>query len=93
MQELIGSIDPGSDDRLVLLGDLVDRGPDSLGVTEYARELSEELGPRFALLLGNHEDKHLRFRRHRESAPEGANPVLLTAAQERVHQSLPAELW
>jgi len=45
-------------DRLVLLGDLVDRGPDPVGVVRRARELGAES------VLGNHEEKHLRFRRH-----------------------------
>jgi hypothetical protein len=45
-------------DHLVLLGDLVDRGPDPVGVVRRAREL------RALAVLGNHEEKHLRWRRH-----------------------------
>lgn len=44
--------------RLVLLGDLVDRGPDPVGVVRRARELGAES------VMGNHEEKHLRWRRH-----------------------------
>lgn len=45
-------------DRLVLLGDLVDRGPDPVGVVRLARVLGAES------VLGNHEEKHLRYRKH-----------------------------
>lgn len=45
-------------DRLVLLGDLVDRGPDPVGVVRRAQELRAES------VLGNHEEKHLRYRQH-----------------------------
>jgi bis(5'-nucleosyl)-tetraphosphatase (symmetrical) len=43
------------EDRLWLVGDLVNRGPDSLGVLRWAREISERLGERFVAVLGNHE--------------------------------------
>ena len=54
-------IRPGAD-RIVLLGDLFDRGPDSFGVLETARGLSEKFGDDFILLLGNHEDYLLQPR-------------------------------
>ncbi len=59
-------------DRLVLLGDLVDRGPDPVGVVRRARELKAES------VLGNHEEKHLRWRRHefkRRNHPGYRNPM------------------
>ena len=49
-------------DRLVLLGDLTDKGPDSLGVVRRARELGA------MCIRGNHDDKVIRiasyFRSH-----------------------------
>ena len=51
--------DPAAD-RLVLLGDLFDRGPDSRGVFEAVKQLAEGFGDRFVLLRGNHEDYLLR---------------------------------
>jgi hypothetical protein len=45
-------------DRLVFLGDLLDRGPDPVGVLRRARELRAEC------VLGNHEERHLRFAAH-----------------------------
>jgi serine/threonine protein phosphatase 1 len=57
LAELLGKLAPGRDDRLVLLGDLVNRGPDSRGVLELARE------HRATALLGNHELRLLKYRR------------------------------
>ena len=44
-------------DRLVFAGDLLDRGPDPVGVVRRARELRAEC------VMGNHEEKHVRWRR------------------------------
>ncbi|MFM6832268.1 MAG: metallophosphoesterase [Novosphingobium sp.] len=43
-----------ADTWLVLLGDLIDRGPDSYGVVERAMELAE--GGKLRVLAGNHEE-------------------------------------
>jgi hypothetical protein len=42
-------------DRLILVGDLIDRGPDSVGVVRKAREMDLEC------TMGNHEYKFLRW--------------------------------
>ena len=47
--------DPAQD-RLILLGDLFDRGPSSWEVFQHVRALSDAFGERFVLLRGNHED-------------------------------------
>ncbi len=47
-------------DRLILLGDLFDRGPDSYGVWKTVRSLEGSFGDRFVLLRGNHEDYLLK---------------------------------
>ena len=47
--------DPGQD-RIILLGDLFDRGPDSWGVLQIVKKLAEDFEERFILLRGNHED-------------------------------------
>lgn len=44
------------EDRLILLGDLFDRGPDSWGVFQMVQELADKYGDRFVLIRGNHED-------------------------------------
>ncbi len=43
-------------DRLVFLGDLFDRGPDSFGVFRTVKRLQEQFKDGFILLRGNHED-------------------------------------
>lgn len=43
------------DDELILLGDYVDRGPDSYGVFKYLKSLKESMGDRMTILYGNHE--------------------------------------
>jgi serine/threonine protein phosphatase 1 len=48
------------DDTLVLLGDYLDRGPDSAGVIERLRRLPEETAGKVVLLRGNHEDVYLK---------------------------------
>ena len=54
---LLAKIMPdGKTDRLIFLGDLFDRGPDSWGVLQIVRELAGKFGDRFVLLRGNHED-------------------------------------
>lgn len=47
--------DPSSD-RLILLGDLFDRGPDSWQVFQTAKQLAWDFKDNFILLRGNHED-------------------------------------
>jgi hypothetical protein len=56
-------------DRAVQLGDLMDRGPDPVGCVRFAREQGIEA------LRGNHEDKHLRWRRHEKTRGAKRNPV------------------
>ena len=54
---LLAQVNPvAGQDRLVFLGDLFDRGPDSFGVLKTVKQLAELFGEDFILLLGNHED-------------------------------------
>lgn len=56
------------EDELWLAGDLVNRGPDSLGVLRWAMRKQERLGDRFRCVLGNH-DLHLLAVAHGQAKP------------------------
>ena len=58
--ELLTQLALTRDDRLVLLGDLVNRGPDSCKVIDLARAY------RATTLLGNHELRLLKYRRTKD---------------------------
>lgn len=53
LQGVLEVVKPTSDDRLIFLGDYVDRGPDSKGVIDLLLELRQHCKTVF--LLGNHE--------------------------------------
>jgi len=65
--------------RLVFLGDLVHRGPDTLGVVRKVRELGTEC------VKGNHEDKLLRWRLHeaKERLTGKINPMKRISESEK----------
>jgi serine/threonine protein phosphatase 1 len=65
LDAIVEAIQPTRDDRLVLLGDYVDRGPDSRAVIDRLLELDSRC--QMVPLLGNHE---LMLLRSRESAAE-----------------------
>ena len=54
--DLVAFAELGPKDRIVAVGDLVDRGPDSPGVLEYFQTNS-----RARSVMGNHERKHIRW--------------------------------
>lgn len=56
-EELLGRLDLSARDRVILLGDLINRGPDSRRVLELARTHAT------VSLLGNHELRLLNFRK------------------------------
>ena len=60
--ELLERLELGKDDNLILLGDLVNRGPDSNKVIDLAK------ANRAISLLGNHELRLLNFRKTQDTA-------------------------
>lgn len=72
------------DDQLVFVGDLVDRGPDSAGVVRRARELDA------VCVLGNHEWKHLRYRKQKA---EGQIRVQFNENKIAINESISDHLW
>ena len=58
---LLDSLQPSRHDEVLFLGDLIHKGPDSLGVLRRARELDARC------LLGNHEWRLWRYRQNAET--------------------------
>jgi serine/threonine protein phosphatase 1 len=56
---VIEKLRPLPDDRILLLGDLIDRGPDSKGVLDFIFELRES-GLSVDSIRGNHEEMYLQ---------------------------------
>src|SRR4051812_16114737 len=54
LDDLLAWVKPAADDTLVMLGDYVDRGPDTRGVLDRLIELKRR-HPRLVCLRGNHE--------------------------------------
>lgn len=63
LRALWDRVAPTPEDEVVLLGDLVDRGPDSKGVLDFVLR-QRDSGFRVVCLLGNHEEMCLAW--HRE---------------------------
>lgn len=77
-------IQPGSEDRVVFVGDLVARGPDTPSVLRYARELGA------LSVRGNHEHRMLLAHRARKENKRG--PRLGPSHQRLLHE-LSEEDW
>ena len=84
---LLDAVAPTSDDRLVLLGDLLNKGPDPVGVLETFESLD------CVCLLGNHEFDHLKWKAGRLPKPESVRTrrVDVASALRRDTSNLPAE--
>lgn len=68
------------DRRLVFLGDLIDRGPDSLAVAQLVLSLVER--DRALCLMGNHELNLVEWR-HGRTGPKSSNQVTIEDIQRR----------
>lgn len=79
----------GRNECLVFVGDLVDRGPDPVGVVRRARELGA------GCAMGNHEEKHIRWRNWENKIVNGEakkNPMRRFDEQRMVeHNNLTKE--
>jgi serine/threonine protein phosphatase 1 len=78
--ELLERVEFSPDDQLILLGDLVNRGPDSCRVIDLARQHQA------ISLLGNHELRLLNYRKTGDKA-------FLKETDEDTHQKLRPEDW
>ncbi len=76
--------------RLVLLGDLMDRGPDPVGCVRRARELGVEC------IMGNHEEKHIRWHKHAKKQDETGKPnpmKPMASAEQKANVALNDQDW
>src|ERR1700721_1393367 len=72
-------------DRLVFVGDLVDRGPDPVGVVREVRALAN--AGDVLVMMGNHEEKLVRwFKREDEERTLGKKNQMTPPAPERLAQ-------
>jgi hypothetical protein len=65
LEELLMRLGPGADDSIYFVGDLVARGPDSLGVLDLVATLGAKS------VVGNHEHKLLEARAERRRGERG----------------------
>jgi serine/threonine protein phosphatase 1 len=77
---LLGKLELSKHDRLILLGDLINRGPDSAGVIALARQHAHRS------LLGNHELRLLNYRRT-------GDPTHLKKSDRETMKQLSAKDW
>ncbi len=75
LEELLDRLPLEPDDRLVFIGDYIDRGPDSKGVVDLLVEVARERACTF--LLGNHESMFLDFIGWRGEAYFGGDAFLV----------------
>ena len=59
LERLFDRVSPAEGDRIYMLGDMIDRGPDPVGVLKFCRDLQQNHGA--TVLMGNHEDLMLAF--------------------------------
>ncbi len=75
LDALINALDLASGDRLVFLGDIVDKGPDQVGAVRRVGQLLDRTDISCVLVRGNHEDQHIRYRHHLTHTPKVARDM------------------
>jgi len=97
LQVLLSQLAPTAGDRLVFLGDYVDRGPDSAGVIDTLIALCRTPELEVVCLQGNHEEMMLQARKDRAVraawASFGGTQTLRSYGQDGFPHCVPAEHW
>jgi len=83
LKELRKNIDPRTGDIEISLGDIINKGPFSVELIDYLVENCIQA------VMGNHEDKFLRYY-HFEQSKSKRNPVVLSSSQQKVYDTLEA---
>lgn len=92
MNQLLSDVDyRAGRDRLVFLGDLVDRGPLSVETVRRVRSLT--MSAAVYCVQGNHEEKHVRFQRHQQklAATGKPNPMHFSDSRAAEHAQFTPE--
>ncbi|MCF7805712.1 MAG: metallophosphoesterase [Candidatus Marinimicrobia bacterium] len=79
LRGLIEKISPSPDDRLIFVGDLINKGPDSLGVLKYVQEMGAEV------ILGNHELAFIEYMDGNYRETSGFREVKRQLGTEHTH--------
>jgi bis(5'-nucleosyl)-tetraphosphatase (symmetrical) len=72
LKQLLSVVEHTPDDRVICAGDIVDRGPYPVQTVRFVRAAG------FGMVLGNHEEKHVRWARHEQrrlANPKYRNPM------------------
>lgn len=102
LAELLALLRLEAGDRLVFVGDLVDKGPDAAGVVEDAAQMQREAPFAVVLVEGNHEERHRRYRANLTLRPKVARqqaadapelPALTEALSPEARAFLDGAVW
>ncbi len=75
LKDLLDRLTPSTEDELIFVGDLVDKGPDPVGTVRVVSQFIHHSDIETTLLRGNHEDKHLRYRLRLQDSPKVARKM------------------
>lgn len=89
LKSLVSKIAIASNDELYFIGDLIDKGPDSVAVVKYVYELSKK--NKTILILGNHEEKFLRYLHNKAHNVKALEQMKITTDFQVLEQELTSE--
>ena len=69
LKELLAQLQLGAGDKLIFVGDLVDKGPEPASVVHHLASLAATAPYDIVLVDGNHEDRHRRYQRNLVERP------------------------
>lgn len=90
LEMLLHKLELQIEDKVYLIGDLIDKGPNSLAVVQKLFQLS--LNYHVVLILGNHEEKFLRYLKNQEHNESALGKMMNTDDFEQLSELTTAEL-